>query len=288
MNLIIRDSLRQIIASLNFIPDSFPQTGFGPYDWFSRGSLVTIVLVAAASIICLLALTFVLVPVRFKRIQVRIFSVPFLGITLLGILMLDKSLSIVDGFVLLLGCSLSVVCLLQQQKEWLNITSEVRHIAVLNSSNRLTRWQSVFYFAFSSVVIASAGEILVKGDSVIISRIEFSNGIFGLTLSAFLILLREFTTRRSAYFRNRILITPANVAGFIMAFFLFDAAVLALWHNPGPDIKFLFLYLPLTFVLAAILCSLLLRQWFCRLACGSLIAMYCGYVLAAYFTNSYF
>lgn len=93
--------------------------------------------------------------------------------------------------------------------------------------------------------------MVVNASEEIISGFGISETVFGITILALLVSIEELARELPAAMKGRPEITVGNVIGSVMAFFLFNAGVIALVRPIpiGGDVFSFYLPLSLSFVL---------------------------------------
>jgi cation:H+ antiporter len=187
-------------------------------------------------------------PVRFQDSPKRVLVLPLLAEVLFGLLALDGWISRTDGSVLLLGFVLSILYLLRLSKRGLDIRPSGEIVSVLDKGIKLPRWESASLVAISLVAMVIGSIILLAGTRVLISGARFSDTVFGMSVLALLVSLEGLVRELPAVMKKRIEISYGVITGPTLAFFLFNAGVIASIGPLPVDVQARSFYLPFTVV----------------------------------------
>ena len=168
---------------------------------------------------------------------------------LLGILSLDGQLSRIDGAVLLLGFVLSVIYLLRLSKRGFDIKPTGEVAETLEEAGELSKWKSFGLLLLSLAAIIIGSEMLVAGSETIIVRLGLSDTVFGMT---------------------------------ILAFFLFNAGIIALVSPVTVGTQVLRFYLPLCFGTVIVVSLFMMTKKIPRWAGGILVLLYLIFIAGGY------
>jgi cation:H+ antiporter len=104
-----------------------------------------------------------------------------------------------------------------------------------------------------------------------------------MTILAFLVSIEELARELPAARRGRPEISFGNVVGSILAFFLFNAGVIALVRPVPVSAKVLSFYLPAASVTTLFVCGLMLTRRIPRWAGVVLVLLYAAFAAGGYF-----
>lgn len=166
-------------------------------------------------------------PVEFQASPKRVLLLPLLAQVLFGILSLDGGLSRTDGSVLLLGFVLSVLYLLRLSRRGLDIRPSGEIVAVLDKGITLPRWESLSLVALSVASMVIGSVILVAGAEALIPGLKVTETVFGMSVLALLVSLEGLVRELPAVMKKRTEISYGVITGPTLAFFLFNAGVIA-------------------------------------------------------------
>jgi len=152
----------------------------------------------------------------------------------------------------------------------------------LEEAEKLSRWRSFGLLVLSLVAIIAGSWMLVRGAEVIIGRIGISDTVFGMTILAFLVSIEELAREIPAARKGRSEIAFGNVAGSILAFFLFNAGIIALVRPIPVDARTLTFYLPFCLGTVIVISLFMAARSVPRWAGAILVLLYLGFVLPGY------
>ncbi|MDP8929561.1 MAG: sodium:calcium antiporter, partial [Actinomycetota bacterium] len=201
---------------------------------------------------------------------------------LLGGLALDGQLSRVDGAVLLVGYVAAVGYLVWLSRRGVNIEASGEVAKEMSKAEQLGKATSGGLLAISLVMVVVASELLVEGATDLIARFGLSQTLVGMTVVALAISVEELARTVPAALRGRPEVSFGAVAGSVLAFFLFNAGVIAL-VSPldvgAPTSQF---YLPVAAGTVVLISALLLNARLSRWAGGLLVAVYIAFAVGGY------
>ena len=203
---------------------------------------------------------------------------------LLGVLSFDGQLSRVDGAVLLLGFVLSILYLLRLSKSGFDIRPTGEVAETLEETGDISKWKSVGLLVLSLAAIIVGSEMLVAGSETIIASLGLSDTVFGMTILALLISIEELARELPAALKGRPEISYGNVAGSILAFFLFNAGIISLVQPVPVSGQVLRFYLPLCLITVIVVSLFMMRKKIPRWAGAVLIILYVIFFAGGYIT----
>ena len=121
-------------------------------------------------------------------------------------------------------------------------------------------------------------EILVKSSENIIARIGLSDTVFGMTILAFLISIEELARELPAAMKGRPEISFGNVVGSILAFFLFNAGIIALVKPVTVDEQTLRYYFPICLLTVVVVSLFMITKKVSRWAGAILVLLYVAFI----------
>ena len=124
--------------------------------------------------------------------------------------------------------------------------------------------------------------MLITGSETIIARIGLSDTVFGMTILAFLVSIEELARELPAAMKGRPEISFGNVIGSILAFFLFNAGIIALVSPVTVDAQVLRFYLPMCFGTVIVLSLFMMTKKIPRWAGGILVFLYLVFIVVGY------
>ena len=229
-------------------------------------------------------ITALFAPMEFGQAPKQVLAVPILAVLLLGVLSFDGQLSRVDGAVLLLGFVLSILYLLRLSKSGFDIRPTGEVAETLEETGDISKWKSVGLLVLSLAAIIVGSEMLVAGSETIIASLGLSDTVFGMTILALLISIEELARELPAALKGRPEISYGNVAGSILAFFLFNAGIISLVQPVPVSGQVLRFYLPLCLITVIVVSLFMMRKKIPRWAGAVLIILYVIFFAGGYIT----
>jgi cation:H+ antiporter len=254
----------------------------GSFEGVAGIALGSIIGAAMVAVALALGITALFVPLRFSQVPRQIILIPNLAVLLLWLLGWDGALSRLDGAVLLFGFFFSVAYLIRLSRRGLEIKPAGEVAETLEEAARLSRWQSLGLLVLSLAFIVVGSELLVIGSKTIIVHLGLSDTIFGMTILAFLVSIEELVRELPAALKGRPEISLGNVVGSIMAFFLFNAGIIALITPVPVDAQVLRFYLPVCFGAVVVISAFLIARSIPRSAGVILVFLYLIFVAGGY------
>lgn len=178
------------------------------------------------------------------------------------LLIIDKSLSRIDGAILLVGFIISMYYLVRSSKK-----------------NRRIEKTSIIWFIVSLLGIILGSELVVRGARIIIQSIGISSTLFGMTILALSISIEELFRELPAAIKGKADISYGNVFGSIMYFLLFNAGIIALITPIRIDPIIIYSYMPLLIITILWLSKILYMQKTSRIDGLLLIVIYALFVM---------
>ena len=267
------------VVFLGFDPENLFVGAVGAYEGASGIALGTIVGSAMVAIALAFGITALIAPLRFEQAPRRILIVPIVAVLLVNALAWDGRLSRLDGGILLAGYAAAVAFLI-----WLNRRGlDVRGIGLGKKiPEGLGRGRAIGLLAVSLAMIVIGSELLVNGATGLIDRFGLSQSFVGMTLVALAISIEELARELPAAMRGHPEISFGNVAGSVLAFFLFNAGIIALIRPLPVDTATARFYLPAALATVVLISVMLLRREVPRWAGAVLVAAYAAFVIGGY------
>ena len=270
------------VIFIGFDPENLAVGAVGSLEGVAGIALGSIIGAAMVAIALAFGITALIAPMRFEQAPKRVLAVPVLAVVLLGALALDSQLSRIDGVILLAGFALSIVYLLRLSRRGIDIKPTGEVAETLEEAEELSKWKSLGLLVLSLAAIVIGSEMLVRGAEVVIGRIGLSDTVFGMTILAFLVSIEELAREIPAARKGRAEITFGNVAGSILAFFLFNAGIIALVRPVPVDTQTLTFYLPFCLGTLIVIALFMAARSVPRWAGAILVLLYLGFVLPGY------
>ena len=270
------------VIFIGFDPENLAVGAVGSYEGIAGIALGSIIGAAMVAIALAFGITALFAPMSFEQVPKQILTVPILAVLLLGILGFDGLLSRIDGAVLLLGFVLSVIYLLRLSKRGIDIKPTGEVAETLEEAEELSKWKSFGLLLLSLAAIIIGSEMLVTGSKTLIVLLGLSDTVFGMTILAFLVSIEELARELPAAMKGRPEISFGNVAGSILAFFLFNAGIIALVSPVTVGAEVLRFYLPLCFGTVIVVSLFMMTKKIPRWAGGILVLLYLIFVVGGY------
>ncbi len=270
------------VIFIGFDPENLAVGAVGSFEGIAGIALGSIIGAAMVAIALAFGITAMFAPMRFEQVPKQILTVPILAVLLLGILSLDGQLSRIDGAVLLLGFVLSVNYLLRLSKRGFDIKPTGEVAETLEEAEELNKWKSFGLLLLSLAAIIIGSEMLVAGSETIIVRLGLSDTVFGMTILAFLVSIEELARELPAAMKGRPEISFGNVVGSILAFFLFNAGIIALVSPVTVGTQVLRFYLPICLGTVIVVSLFMMTKKIPRWAGGILVLLYLIFIAGSY------
>lgn len=270
------------VIFLGFDPENLAVGVAGSFEGVAGIALGSIIGAAMVAIALAFGITALIAPMTFEQVSKSVLVVPIVAVLLLGGLSLDGQLSRIDGAILLGGFVVAILYLVWLSRRGLDIEPGGEVAESLEEAGEENRWRSLGLFVISLVAIAVGGEMLVRGSEVLIARSGLSDTFFGMTILALLVSVEELARELPAALKGRPDVSFGNVVGSILAFFLFNAGVIALVRPVGVNSTVLTFYLPVALVTTLVISGLMLMRSIPRWAGGLLVILYLVFTIGGY------
>ena len=265
---------------IGFDPENLAVGIAGTVEASAGIALGTILGSAMVAVALAFGVTAVLAPLRFEAVPQAVLVVPVGAAALFGGLCLDGCLSRLDGALLLGGYVAAVGVLLWQEHLGRAVapTEAVAAAAEEDAETRGGRAIVRFVLCLAGIVVGS--ELVVRSSTALLPVLGLSDTTFGMTILALLVSLEEVARELPAAWTGRPDITIGNVIGSVLAFFLFNAGIIALVRPVPVSDTILNAYLPLGLGTVVFISAVLWRGRVPRWAGGVLVLLYLLFVAA--------
>lgn len=271
------------VIFIGFDPENLFVGATGSFEGFSGIALGSILGAAMVAIALAFGITALFVELKFKKVSKGILITSFAAVFLLLLLSLDGVISRFDGIILFAGFVFSIYYIIKASKKGMDIKPAGEVKETLEKTEKPTKWKSAFIFVASLAGIIIGSEFLVKGAEPIIRFLGLTDTVFGMTILAFLVSIEELARELPAALKGRSDITFGNIVGSILAFFLFNAGIIALVRPIKVGIMTLQFYFPIVLVTISIISLFMLKKKIPRWAGAIFIALYLVFVAGGYF-----
>ena len=266
------------VVFIGFDPENLAVGATGSYEQVSGIAMGSVVGAAMVAVALALGVTALIVPLEFERAPRRILLVPVLAVALAWALMIDGELSRVDGGILLAGYVVAAGYLLHLNRRGIDIKAGGEVAETLEKASDRSRWKALGLMAMSLAAIVVGSEMLVKASSELMARLGWSDTLFGMTVLAFLVSVEELARELPAALKKRPDITYGNVLGSVLAFFLFNAGLIALVRPVQIDAQTREFYVPVCAATILLTSIVVATRKVPRWAGGLLVATYIAFV----------
>lgn len=262
------------VIFIGFDPENLGVGAVATYDGATGIAVGTIIGSAMVAIALALGITAVISPMKFKQVPMQIPLIQVAAVVLFGALSADGLLSRTDGGILLMAYVLTIFYLIYLGQQGLHIHPAEETAEAIEEGREYGRWKAAALLAGSLIAIIIGSELLVSSSEKIIAGLGISDTVFGITILALMISIEELARELPAAMKGRPEITVGNVIGSVLAFFLFNAGVIAL-VNPVPISNLVFnFYLPLSLGVVLFVTFLMIRKSIPRWAGAILVLAY--------------
>jgi len=270
------------VVFIGFDPENLAVGAVGSLEGQVGIALGSIIGSAMVAIALAFGITALIAPMTFATAPKPILLVPMLSVLLLALLAADGQLSRLDGAVLLAGFALAVVFLLWLSQRGVDIRPTGEVAEALEEADRGGRWKPLGLLLVSLAGLVVGSELLVAGATAIVAALGLSSTVFGMTVLALLISVEEVARELPAALQGRPEISFGNVAGSVLAFFLFNAGIVALVRPLAVDEQVLRFYLPFCLGTVVLVSLLMMTKRVPRWAGGILVLLYGVFALKGY------
>lgn len=216
------------VVFIGFDPENLAVGAVASYDASAGLAMGTIVGAAMVALALAFGITAVVVPLRFENAPLRILAVPVGAVVLVTGLAMDGQLSRIDGGLLLGGYAIAVGLLLWWERQEVQV-APTEAIKEETKEEAPSGWgRSVLWFGASLAGVIVGSELLLRGARPLIGALGWTDTLFGMTLLAFLVSVEEVARELPAALKGRPDVSYGNVLGSALAFFCFNAGVIAL------------------------------------------------------------
>jgi cation:H+ antiporter len=270
------------VIFIGFDPENLAVGAVASYEAASGIALGSIIGAAMVAVAFAFGLTALIAPMTFERVPFSILAVPVLAILLFAALAWDGVLSRLDGGILLLAFVLAIGSLLLLSRKGIDIKPTGEVAETLEKPQQLGKWKALGLLFLSLIAIIAGSEMLVEGSKAVINRLGLSETFFGMTVLAFLVSVEEIARELPAALKGRPEISYGNVAGSILAFFCFNAGIVALVRPVEVDLHVLRFYLPVCGVAVLATTLFMLTRNVTRWAGAVLVLLYLVFAMGGF------
>ena len=271
------------VIFLGFDPENLGVGAVGTYESVGGIAMGSVIGAAMVAMALALGISALFAPLKFKNISKRLLLVPLVSVLLFGALVLDRHLSRFDGIILLAGYAGAVFYLIYLNRKGITLKAGGEVAETLEKENLPNKWKSAGLMLVSLVAIIGGSELLVSGSKVILEEFQISDTVYGMTILAFMVSIEEIARELPAALKGKSDVSMGNVIGSVLAFFLFNAGIIALVRPVEVSAEALQFFLPVSIVtILFILTLLLFIRKIPRWAGALLIVLYIVFILFGY------
>ncbi len=267
------------VVFIGFDPENLGVGAVASAEASAGIALGTIVGAAMVALALAFGITALVVPLDFEQAPRRILVLPVGAVVVLTLLALDGRLSRGDGALLLLGYAGAVGILFRWERAGIHVAPTATVASEVDEEAEEGALRSVAWFVGSLVGIVAGSELLVRGARPLIDALGWTDTLFGMTLLALLVSVEEVARELPAALKGRPDISYGNVLGSALAFFGFNAGVIALVRPIPVDPITQHFYLPVCVGTVLLISLLMGRRRVPRCGGGLLLLAYGLFVL---------
>jgi len=262
------------VVFIGFDPENLGVGAVASAEASAGIALGTIVGAAMVALALAFGVTALIVPLDFEQAPRRILVLPVGAVAVLTLLALDGRLSRADGALLLLGYAGAIGILLRWEREGIHVAPTAAVESEVEEGATEGTLRSVAWFGAALVGIVAGSELLVRGVRPLIAALGWTETVFGMTLLALLVSVEEVARELPAALKGRPDISYGNVLGSALAFFGFNAGVIALVRPVPVDPLTQHFYLPVCAGTVLLIALLMGRRRVPRWGGGLLLLAY--------------
>ena len=262
------------IVFIGFDPENLAVGAVASYEATAGIALGTIVGAAMVALALAFGITALIVPLDFERAPRRILVLPVGAVALVTLLALDGTLARGDGAILLVGYVGAVGLLLRWERQDIHVAPTEAVETEVEVDEEAGLIGSVGWFVASLAGIVGGSELLVRGARPVVEALGWTETTFGMALLALLVNVEEVARELPAALKGQPDISYGNVLGSALAFFGFNAGVIALVRPVPVDPVTQHFYLPVCAGTVLLIALLMWRRRVPRWGGGLLLLAY--------------
>lgn len=270
------------VIFIGFDPENLVLGAVASYEGASGIALGTILGSAMVAISLAFGITALIAPMKFSSAPAGIVLVPVASISLLALLSLDGMLTRLDGIYLTAGFFAAIWYLARLSNRGLDIKATGEVGEVLEKEKRMPAWKAITLLLLSLLAIIAGSEMLITGSKTLIGELGISETVFGMTILALLVSIEELARELPAALKGRPDISYGNVAGSVLAFFLFNAGIISLIRPVPISEQVLYFHLPMCAITVVFISFCMLAKKIPRWAGAVLLILYTIFFVGNY------
>jgi len=216
------------VVFIGFDPENLAVGTVASADQAAGLALGTIVGAAMVALALAFGVTATVVPLQFESAPRRLLLLPVGAVLLVSGLAMDGLLSRLDGALLLGAYAGAVVLLLYWERRGVHVAPPEAVEDEVDDEGPSTLWRAGGWFIASLGGLLLGSELVLRGARPIIGALGWTDTLFGMTVLALLVSVEEVARELPAALKGRPDVSYGNVVGSALAFFCFNAGVIAL------------------------------------------------------------
>ncbi len=198
------------------------------------------------------------------------------------LLMLDGTLSRIDGLILLLISLPIITYIVRDSRNHTFIQEDEEFEEVLEERQNKPSWYFPGLMLGGLMLIIVGAELLVRGARGIIQSFGVSDTLLGMVFVAAAVSFEEVARMVIPAYKGRPEISAGNILGTVLFFVLFNAGLIALISPLRIDAAIVSFHFPAMMVVLAAASAFMLRGRITRLDGTALMALYGAYLALNY------
>ena len=272
------------VVFIGFDPENLAVGAVASADQAAGIALGTIVGAAMVALALAFGVTAVVVPLTFSRAPRRILLLPVGAVLLVSGLAMDGLLSRLDGALLLGAYVGAVILLLYWERRGVHVAPTEAVENEVEEEVPSSLWRAGGWFVASLGGLLLGSELLLRGARPIIDALGWTDTLFGMTLLALLVSVEEVARELPAALKGRPDVSYGNVVGSALAFFCFNAGVIALVRPVPVSAITRRFYLPVCIGTVLLIAALMAWKRVPRWGGFVLLVMYLLFVVGPFLT----
>lgn len=270
------------VIFIGFDPENLALGVVASFEKVAGIALGSVIGAAMVAVGLAFGITALIAPMSFESAPKRVLAIPVLTEILFLALGLDGLISRTDGSVLLLGFVLSILYLVHANRQGFDIrpTGEVKE--TIGNKARMNRWEALSLLIVSIGALIIGSEMVIGSSRFFIKSFGLTDTVFGMTILALLVSIEELARELPAALKGRPEISYGNVAGSILAFFLFNAGIIASVRPIPVQNEILTFYLPVCIATTLLASFFMMRKRISRLGGALLVGLYVIFFAGGY------
>lgn len=261
------------VILIGFDPENLGVGVAGAYEGVFGVALGSVVGSAMVAVALALGVTALIVPLSFGAVPRFVLALPILAVLALTVLSADGRLGRIDGVLLLAGFGAAIGGLVYQERQGEQV-APTDAVQDEMEAERSSLGGSLVRVGVALVAVALGSELLVRGVRPLIGSLGLNETTFGMTVLALVISIEELAKELPAALRGRADISFGNVVGSALAFFLFNAGIIACVRPVPVDEATQQFYLPVCAVTVGVVALLASRGRIGRWGGALLVLLY--------------